>query len=115
MKSLLIGEYREKKLQDATYELIAFAESIHSEAVMFLVGSEKDPDATNEHVNGKPEPTMNLKALTDELDKCKTPAEVVAWKEKRRRDGSALSDTEKSKLNEKCDYIKSIFDQEASE
>lgn len=40
MKSLLIGEFKEGKLQDATYELAAFANTIDSEAIMFLVGSQ---------------------------------------------------------------------------
>ena len=40
MKTLLVGEYREGKLLDATYELFGFAAQLESEAVMLLVGSE---------------------------------------------------------------------------
>lgn len=42
MKALLIGEQREGKLLGATYETIAFAQSIGAESAMFLVGSEGD-------------------------------------------------------------------------
>lgn len=42
MKTLLVGEYREGKLLDSTYELIAFAEKIGAESAVFLVGSEDD-------------------------------------------------------------------------
>lgn len=40
MKTLLIGEYREGKLLDATYELFGFAGQQGAEAALFLVGSE---------------------------------------------------------------------------
>ncbi|HEY6871871.1 MAG TPA: electron transfer flavoprotein subunit alpha/FixB family protein [Geobacteraceae bacterium] len=40
MKTLLIGEYREGKLLDTTYELLGFAARLGGEAAMFLVGSE---------------------------------------------------------------------------
>ena len=40
MKALLIGEYREGKLLDATYELLGFAEQLGAEAAMFLCGSQ---------------------------------------------------------------------------
>ncbi len=39
MKALLIGEYREGKLLDTTYELLGFADQLGAEAVMLLVGS----------------------------------------------------------------------------
>lgn len=42
MKILLVGEYRNGKLLDATYELIAFAEKAGAETAMFLVGKETD-------------------------------------------------------------------------
>jgi electron transfer flavoprotein alpha subunit len=42
MKALLVGEYREGKLLDSTYELVAFAEKLGAEASLFLVGSEGD-------------------------------------------------------------------------
>ena len=40
MKILLIGEYREGKLLDSTYELIGFAGQLGAESALFLVGSE---------------------------------------------------------------------------
>ena len=40
MKTLLIGEYREGKLLDTTYELLGFAAQLGGESAMFLVGSE---------------------------------------------------------------------------
>jgi electron transfer flavoprotein alpha subunit len=40
MKALLVGEYREGKLLDSTYELLGFAERLGVEAALFLVGSE---------------------------------------------------------------------------
>jgi len=40
MKALLVGEYREGKLLDTTYETVAFAQKLGAETVMFLVGSE---------------------------------------------------------------------------
>jgi electron transfer flavoprotein alpha subunit len=40
MKTLLIGEYREGKLLDSTYELLGFADQLGAETAMLLVGSE---------------------------------------------------------------------------
>lgn len=40
MKALLVGEYREGKLLESTYELIAFARRIGASAALFLVGSD---------------------------------------------------------------------------
>jgi len=40
MKTLLIGEYREGKLLDSTYELLGFADQLGAESAMLLVGSE---------------------------------------------------------------------------
>jgi electron transfer flavoprotein alpha subunit len=40
MKTLLIGEYREGKLLDSTYELLGFAGQLGAETLMLLVGSE---------------------------------------------------------------------------
>ena len=40
MKTLLIGEYREGKLLDSTYELLGFAAQLGGESAMLLVGSE---------------------------------------------------------------------------
>lgn len=40
MKALLIGEYREGKLVDSTYELFGFAGELGADCAMLLVGSE---------------------------------------------------------------------------
>jgi len=40
MKTLLIGEYREGKLLDTSYELFGFAGQLAADTVMFLVGSD---------------------------------------------------------------------------
>ena len=40
MKALLVGEYREGKLLDSTYELLGFAGLLGAETAMLLVGSE---------------------------------------------------------------------------
>jgi electron transfer flavoprotein alpha subunit len=40
MKALLVGEYKEGKLQESTYELLGFAEQLGAETAMLLVGSE---------------------------------------------------------------------------
>jgi electron transfer flavoprotein alpha subunit len=40
MKTLLIGEYREGRLLDSTYELLGFAAQLGAETAMLLVGSD---------------------------------------------------------------------------
>ena len=40
MKTLLIGEYREGKLLDSTYELLGFAEQLEAETAMLVVGDD---------------------------------------------------------------------------
>jgi len=47
MKTLLIGEYREGKLLDSTYELIGFAGQLGADTALFLVGSETELPAYN--------------------------------------------------------------------
>jgi electron transfer flavoprotein alpha subunit len=42
MKTLLVAEYRDGKLLNATYELVAFAEKLGADSAMFLVGGESD-------------------------------------------------------------------------
>ena len=42
MKTLLVAEYREGKLQGGVYDLIAFAKKVDAESAMFLVGSESE-------------------------------------------------------------------------
>lgn len=41
MKTLLVAEYRDGKILNSTYELVAFAEQLSAESAMFLVGSER--------------------------------------------------------------------------
>lgn len=43
MKTLLVGEYREGKVLESTYELVGFARQLGADAAMFLVGDEADP------------------------------------------------------------------------
>jgi len=40
MKTLLVGEYREGRLLDSTYELFGFAAQLGAETALFLVGSD---------------------------------------------------------------------------
>jgi len=40
MKALLVGEYREGKLLESTYELVSFANAVGAEFEFFLVGSQ---------------------------------------------------------------------------
>jgi electron transfer flavoprotein alpha subunit len=40
MKTLLVGEYREGRLLDSTYELFGFASQLSAETALFLVGSD---------------------------------------------------------------------------
>ena len=40
MKTLLVAEYRDGKILNSTYELVAFAQKYSAESAMFLVGSE---------------------------------------------------------------------------
>jgi len=48
MKTLLIGEYREGKLLDTTYELLGFAQALGAEAALFVVGSSSQlPSCSN--------------------------------------------------------------------
>jgi len=42
MKALLIGEYKEAKLVDSSYELVAFAQKLGADTAMFLAGSPAD-------------------------------------------------------------------------
>jgi electron transfer flavoprotein alpha subunit len=42
MKALLVCEYRQGKLLESTYELLAFAEKLAAETVMLLIGSEAE-------------------------------------------------------------------------
>jgi len=42
MKTLLVAEYRDSKLLNSTYELVAFAQELGADSAMFLVGGESD-------------------------------------------------------------------------
>ena len=45
MKVLLVGEYREGKVLDSTWELFGYAEKAGAEAVLFIVGDPANPPA----------------------------------------------------------------------
>ena len=47
MKTLLIGEYREGKLLESTYELFGFAGQLGAETALFMVGSEAQLPASS--------------------------------------------------------------------
>ena len=47
MKTLLVAEYRDGKLLNSSYELVAFAEQLGAESAMFLVGAESALPAYN--------------------------------------------------------------------
>ena len=47
MKLLLVAEYRDGKLLNSTYELVAFAEKLGAESAMFLVGADSVLPAYN--------------------------------------------------------------------
>lgn len=47
MKVLLMCEYRERKLLDTSYELLAFAEKLGADTAMVLIGSEAEVPAVN--------------------------------------------------------------------
>jgi len=43
MKALIVGEYRNGKTLECTYELIAFAKNLGAQTAMFMVGGQDDP------------------------------------------------------------------------
>lgn len=47
MKALLIGEHREGKLQESTYELLGFADQLKADIAILLVGSDSQLPAYN--------------------------------------------------------------------
>jgi len=47
MKTLLVAEYRDGKLLNSSYELVAFAQQLGAESAMFLVGTESALPAYN--------------------------------------------------------------------
>jgi electron transfer flavoprotein alpha subunit len=50
MKALLICEYREGKLLDSTYELVAFADKLGADKAMVLIGTEAEVPRVNAKV-----------------------------------------------------------------
>ena len=76
MKALLVGEYREGKLLESTYELVGFANKIGAEFALFLVGS-KDQlpqvDATlylaDVATAGEYNPALHKQLILDAADK----------------------------------------------
>jgi electron transfer flavoprotein alpha subunit len=50
MKALLVCEYREGKLLDSSYELMAFADKLGAERVMVLIGKEAEAPRVNAKV-----------------------------------------------------------------
>lgn len=83
MKTLLVAEYRDGKLQSSINELMAFAKNVGSDSTMFLVGSETDlptfqgtlylADIQN---YGEYNPDVHKQLLLDTIDRVK-PDRVV--------------------------------------
>ncbi len=47
MKTLLVAEYRDGKLLNSTYELVAFAAQLGGDSAMFMVGTDNALPAYN--------------------------------------------------------------------
>lgn len=76
MKILLVAENRDGKLLNSSYELVAFAEQISAESVMFLVGSANDLPKYNGKLHladasqyGDYNPTVHKQLLLDVIAK----------------------------------------------
>ena len=76
MKTLLIGEYREGKLLDSTYELFGFAAQLGTESALLLVGSEAQLPAcggtlylADASVCGEYNPDLHKKLVLDVVQK----------------------------------------------
>ncbi len=72
MKALLVCEYREGKLLDSTYELLAFADRLGAEKAMLLIGSDSALPACNATVyladaakHGEYNPDVHKKLVLD--------------------------------------------------
>lgn len=76
MKALLIGEYREGKLLDSTYELLGFAGQMNAETAMLLVGNESQLPAyagtlylADAAVCGEYNPDLHKKIILEAVQK----------------------------------------------
>ncbi len=76
MKTLLIGEYREGKLLESTYELLGFAGQLGAETAMLLVGSESQLPAyggtlylADASTCGEYNPDLHKKLILDAVQK----------------------------------------------
>jgi len=76
MKALLIGEYREGKLQESTYELFGFAHQAGVDTAMLLVGSESQLPAyggklylADANVCGEYNPDLHKQLILEAVEK----------------------------------------------
>ena len=76
MKALLVGEYREGRLLESTYELIGFANKIGAEFELFLVGSQDQLPQVDAKVYladvaaaGEYNPSLHKQLILDASDK----------------------------------------------
>jgi electron transfer flavoprotein alpha subunit len=76
MKALLIGEFREGKLLDTTYELFGFSQQLGAETVMLLVGSDSQLPAydgtcylADAAVCGEYNPDLHKQLILDAVQK----------------------------------------------
>lgn len=83
MKVLLVGEYREGKVLDATWELFGYAAKAGAEAALFLVGDPANPPACGAKVRladiakaGDYNPELHKKLVLDAVD-AESPDQVV--------------------------------------
>ncbi|WP_020677767.1 electron transfer flavoprotein subunit alpha/FixB family protein [Geopsychrobacter electrodiphilus] len=76
MKALLVGEYREGKLLESTYELVGFAQKLGCEFELFLVGTEAALPQVNAKLYladvatvGEYNPALHKQLILDAVDK----------------------------------------------
>ena len=76
MKLLLVGEYREKKLLDVTYDLVGFADKLGVEKIMVAAGYESDVPhfdgklyLANAEETGEYNPTAHKQMVLDVIEK----------------------------------------------
>ncbi len=76
MKALLIGEFKEGKVVDSTYELVAAAAKSGAESAMFIVGNESNIPAYNGKLYladagtcGEYNPDLHKKLILDVIEK----------------------------------------------
>ena len=95
MKALLIGEYREGKLLDSTYELLAFAGKLGAEAAMLLVGDAGHldaldppaPDGDVVHLMGEPTRILIPYHSFVKLDEVAMPPHFACFRREHSADG----------------------------